>query len=68
MSEKRTPIKETNPDSPQLTADEAQLLCDAHEVHALLDNEGETDLLERHNPDLLTAYEKLRAIADGYDA
>jgi hypothetical protein len=60
--------KPTNPDSPQLTADEAQLLCDAHEIHQLLANEEETELLEANNPELLTAYEKLRAIADGDDA
>jgi hypothetical protein len=62
------PRKQTNPDSPQLTADEAQLLCDAHEIHSLLANEEETELLEANNPELLTAYEKLRAIADGDDA
>jgi hypothetical protein len=65
MTKKRIP-KPTN--RPQLTADEAQLLCDTHDIHALLGNEEETDLLEQHNPELLTAYEKLRAIADGSDA
>jgi hypothetical protein len=68
MIKKPAQIKETNSDSPLLTADEAQRLCDAHEVHSLLDNEEEVDLLERNNPQLLTAYEKLRAIADGDDA
>lgn len=60
-------MPETNPDSPQLTRDEAQLICDAHEIHLLLDNEEEVDLMERNNPDLLRAYEILRAIADGDD-
>ena len=53
---------------PQLTREEAQALCDAHDVHALLDNEEEVELLEANNPELLGAYETLRAIADGDDA
>jgi hypothetical protein len=60
-------VAETNPDSPQLTRDMAQLICDAHELYVILADEDEVDQLERHQPDLLTAYEVLRAIADGDD-
>ena len=56
-----------NPDSPSLTRDEAQLICDAHEIHQLLDDEEEVELLEKNHPQLLAAYEVLRAIADGDD-
>lgn len=51
----------------QMTQEQAQLLCDAHDVHALLNNEEEVGLMEDNNPALLAAYEKLRAIADGDD-
>lgn len=61
-------MPETNPDSPQLTRDQAQLICDRHEIHAFLEDEEDVDELERHNPDLLDAYLILRAIADGDDA
>ncbi len=61
-------MAETNPDSPQLTRDDAQILCDRHEIHLLLDDEDEVEELEENNPDLLRAYEVLRAIADGDDA
>ncbi len=67
MAKKKAP-KPINPNGPLLSQEEAQMLCDAHEVHQLLRNEEETELLEQHNPGLLTAYEKLRAIADGDDA
>lgn len=61
-------MAETNPDSPQLTRDDAQILCDRYEIHLLLDDEDEVEDLEENNPDLLRAYEVLRAIADGDDA
>ena len=61
-------MPETNPDSPQLTRDEALLICDAHDIHARLDSEDEVERLERYDPYLLRAYEVLRAIADGDDA
>lgn len=61
-------MAETNPDSPQLTRDDAQNLCDRYEIHLLLDDEDEVEELEENNPDLLRAYEVLRAIADGDDA
>jgi hypothetical protein len=46
-----------------LTPAEANLLCEAHEVHALLANSEELEILEDNNPDLLRAYEKLVAIS-----
>lgn len=68
MSKKKQPPKSTNPDLPRLTAEEAQMLCDAHEIHSMLNNEEEIELLEENNPGLLAAYEKLWAIAGGDDA
>lgn len=65
---KKKVLKPINPNGPLMTQEEAQLLCDAHEVGQLLRNEEETELLEQHNPGLLTAYEKLWAIAGGDDA
>lgn len=53
---------------PQLTQEEAQSICDAHEIHQFFGDEEEVDLMEQNNPGLLGAYEKLRAIADGDDA
>ena len=53
---------------PTLTREQAQALCDAHDVDALLDNEEEVELLEDNNPELLAAYEALRAIAAGDEA
>jgi hypothetical protein len=50
-----------------LTQEQAQLIMDAHEIEALLNNEEETDLLEQHNPELLDAYQNLQGIADGSD-
>lgn len=55
-------------DVPQLTQEQAQMLCDAHDVHAMFNNEEEVELLEANNPQLLEAYECLRAIADGDEA
>lgn len=50
-----------------LTQEQAQMIMDAHELEALLNNEEETDLLEQHNPELLDAYLNLQGIADGSD-
>lgn len=50
-----------------LTAEQARLIMDAHEIEALLDNEEEADLLEQNNPELLDAYQNLQGIADGSD-
>lgn len=61
-------MAETNPASPQLTRDDAQVLCDRYAIHLLLDDEEEVEELEENNPDLLRACEILRAIADGDDA
>lgn len=60
-------MPETNPDSPQLSRDEAQLICDRYEIGWLLNNPEEVERLERYNPDLLLAYEVLAAIANGDD-
>lgn len=50
-----------------LSAHEAQLIMEVHEIDRLLDNEEETDLLEQQNPELLNAYLNLQGIADGSD-
>ena len=41
----------------------ARVLCDAHELNSLLDDEEERTLLEEQNPELLAAYETLIALA-----
>ena len=48
-----------------LTQKQAQMLCDAHEVYGLLENEEEVDLIEANNPELLDAYYALHLIATG---
>ena len=48
-----------------LTAQQAQLICDAHEVDSLLENEEEVELLEDNNPELLEAYRALSRLAIG---
>jgi hypothetical protein len=68
MTKKKYPARTVDPGPPQLTQEQAQMLCDAHEVHSFLRNEEEVDLMEDNNPGLLGAYETLRAIADGDDA
>lgn len=50
-----------------LTAEQARLILDAHEIESILDDEEEADLLEQHNPELYRAYLDLQAIADGSD-
>ena len=50
-----------------LTQEQAQLLCDAHEVYSLLENEEEIELLEVNNPELLEAYYALHRLAAGED-
>ena len=50
-----------------LTQEQAQLLCDTHEVYSLLENEEEVELLEANNPELLEAYYALHRIAAGAD-
>ena len=50
-----------------LTKEQAMLICDAHEIFQLLDNEEEVELLEDNNPELLQAYTELHnmALPDG---
>lgn len=48
-----------------LTAEQARSIMEAHEIDALLMNEEEIDLLERNNPELLTAYQALEQISYG---
>ena len=48
-----------------LTQKQAQMLCEAHEVYALLENEEEIALLDANNPELLDAYYALHCIAAG---
>ena len=48
-----------------ITQQQARLICEAHEVYALLDNEEEIELLENNNPELLEAYYALHRIAAG---
>lgn len=48
-----------------MTKEQAQMLCDAHEVDSLLENKEERELLEANNPELLEAYRALRCIATG---
>jgi hypothetical protein len=50
-----------------LTQEQAAMLCDAHEVYALLENEEEIELLEDNNPELLEAYYALHRLAVGSD-
>ena len=68
MTKKKHPARAVSVGPPQLTQEEAQLICDAHEIHQFFSDEEEVDLMEQNNPGLLSAYEKLRAIADGDDA
>ena len=51
-----------------LTKEQAQMLCDAHEVDSLLENEEEIELLEDNNPELLAAYRALSRMAIGSGA
>lgn len=48
-----------------MTKEQAQILCDTHEVDSLLENEEEIELLEANNPELLEAYRALFRIAIG---
>lgn len=48
----------------QLTTKQAQALIDAHEIHVMLKNEEECELLKENNPELLEAYQKLAKISD----
>ncbi len=48
-----------------MTKEQAQLILDACNIGATLDNEGEVEMLREHNPELLDAYEALKLIAIG---
>ena len=48
-----------------LTQEQAILLCDAHEIYSLLQDEQEIGLLSENNPELLSAYYTLYGIAVG---
>ena len=50
-----------------LTKEQAQLLCDAHEVVSMLGNEEEMELLEANNPELAEAYYALHRLAYGME-
>jgi hypothetical protein len=51
-----------------LTSSQAALLCDAHEIDALLESEEEIKYLQATNPGLLEAYRALNRMAIGADA
>lgn len=48
-----------------LSQEQARILCEAHEVYSLLENEEEIELLEANNPELLEAYYALHRLAAG---
>lgn len=50
-----------------ITKEQASLICEAHEIFQLLDNEEEIELLEENNPELLEAYFALHRTAVGAD-
>lgn len=64
IEQNRTRCKKEND---MLTREQAQALCDAHEVVSLLGNEEEMELLEANNPELAEAYYALHRIAYGTD-
>lgn len=52
-------------DGDQFTRADAQLICEAHDIDNLLNDEEECDLLEENNPALLSAYQALHSFANG---
>lgn len=48
-----------------LTKDEAAVICEAHEIDVLFNDEEESGLLREHHPELWHAYRKLQRLADG---
>lgn len=48
-----------------LSQEEAQMICEAHNIDELLLNEEEVECLDEHNPELLEAYLSLQKIANG---
>lgn len=47
-----------------MTPDEAKQIVDAHDVRSITQDDEERELLAKHNPALLAAYEALLALAD----
>ena len=45
--------------SKMLTQEQAQLICESHEIPQIFENEEEYELLEENNPELLKAYRAL---------
>ena len=41
------------------TQEQAQLICESHEIPQIFENEEEYELLEENNPELLNAYRAL---------
>lgn len=50
-------------ETPMLTKEQAQLLCDTYDVYSLFEDDEELELLTDNNPELLIAYGALLAIA-----
>lgn len=48
-----------------MTPEHAAALCDAHDVHQLLENDEEVEMLREQNPELLAAYKALARLATG---
>jgi hypothetical protein len=50
--------------STEFTQADACLICEAHEIYALLENEEEIELLYQNNPELLAAYRRLYELSN----
>jgi hypothetical protein len=50
-----------------LTKEQARMICEAHEIFAVLGDDEERELMEENNPDLLDAYCELHKLAVGAD-
>lgn len=48
-----------------LTKKQAEIICEAHEIDTLLENEEEVELLKENNPELLDAYRELVRVSVG---
>lgn len=51
-----------------MNAEQARLICEAHEIFELMENEEEIELLEANNPELLAAYRALERLTIGSKA
>lgn len=56
-------INDIQKETANMTKEQAELLIDAHDIAVLLDDEEEVALLEENNPELLSAYRALVAMA-----